>query len=102
MIIIYLVKLADYKSGDTVMNVFVRSGSTIEADVPLGTYEVRYACGKKWYGYEYLFGPDTLYSKADKLFDFKMEGNQVRGYTITLFKVADGNLRTSSIGAADF
>jgi len=80
----------------------VRAGTTVKVDVPIGSYEVRYACGKTWYGYDKLFGPDTVYSKADQLFDFKIIGNESRGFTITLYEVAHGNLQTSNIRAENF
>jgi hypothetical protein len=98
----YLLKLVDAYSDAPVMTVFVRSGSTVEVEVPLGTYEVRYAAGETWYGYEYLFGPETSYSKADKTFTFEVVGNQISGFTITLYKVAHGNLHTSGIRPTDF
>ena len=98
----YLLKLVNYTNDDTILTVFIRSGSTIEIDVPLGTYEVRYACGKTWYGYKNLFGPNTDYSKADRLLNFKMVGNQFRGFNLTLYKVRDGNLVTSKIDASEF
>ncbi len=98
----YLVKLVDAYSDAPVMTVFVRSGTTVEVEVPLGTYEVRYASGNTWYGYEYLFGPETSYRKADKTFTFEVVGNQIRGFTITLYKVAHGNLHTSAIKPTDF
>jgi len=98
----YLLKLVDAYSGAPVMTVFVRSGTTVEVEVPLGTYEVRYASGDTWYGYEYLFGPETSYSKADKTFTFEVVGNQISGFTITLYKVAHGNLHTSAIRPTDF
>ena len=98
----YLVKLVDAYTHAPVLTVFVRSGTTVNVDAPIGTYEVRYASGKTWYGYEYLFGPDTAYSKADKTFTFEVVGNQVSGFTITLYEVAHGNLRTSTIRPTDF
>jgi hypothetical protein len=98
----YLLKLVDAYSYAPVMTVFVRSGTTVEVEVPLGTYQVRYASGETWYGYEYLFGPETSYSKADKTFTFEVIGNQVSGFTITLYKVAHGNLHTSAIRPTDF
>ncbi len=98
----YLVKLVDGYTGTPVLTVFVRSGTTINVDVPLGTYELRYACGSTWYGYKLFFGPDTAYSKADKTFTFEVVGNQARGFTITLYKVAHGNLHTSAIRATEF
>jgi hypothetical protein len=97
----YLVRLVD-ASHAPVLIVFVRRGTTVNVDVPLGTYEVRYASGESWYGYEYLFGPATAYSKADKTFTFEVVGNQVSGFTITLYKVAGGNLRTSTIKPTEF
>ena len=98
----YLVKLVNAYSQELIMTIFVRSGSTVTVDVPLGNYEFRYASGKKWYGYKYLFGPNTSYSKTDKTFDFVNTGYQVSGYTVTLYRVSHGNLRTSRIEASQF
>lgn len=66
----YLLKLTDAESGVDVMTVFVRGGETVETRAPLGTFIVKYASGTTWYGYEYLFGPSTTYSKADETFAF--------------------------------
>lgn len=98
----YLVKLVDARARNDVMTVFVRGGTTVEVEVPLGMFEVRYAYGEKWYGYKHLFGPDTVYSKAETTFDFSSDGNRVTGYTITLYGVRDGNLQTSKISAEEF
>jgi curved DNA-binding protein CbpA len=98
----YLVKLADASTGQPVLTVFVRGGNTVNLDVPLGTYVVKYAAGDKWYGYNFLFGPATGYSKANETFTFRYNGNQVSGYTITLYKVRNGNLRTGTISANEF
>jgi DnaJ-domain-containing protein 1 len=75
----YLVKLVNAYNGAPVMTVFVRSGTTAEVQVPLGNYEVRFASGTTWYGYESLFGPETLYSKADETFSFQRAGNTITG-----------------------
>lgn len=98
----YLLKLVDAYSNTPVLTVFVRSGATVEIEVPLGTFEVRYASGNTWYGDEYLFGPDTSYSKADRAFSFNVQDNRISGYTITLYKVTNGNLHTSTIKPTDF
>lgn len=98
----YLVKLVSAYSQQPVMTVFVRGGNTVSTEVPLGTYEVKYASGDKWYGYKYLFGPDTGYSKAESLFTFENTGYQISGYTITLYRVSNGNLRTSTISPSQF
>lgn len=98
----YLVKLDDVTTGRPVLSVFVRGGQTEEIDVPLGTYVVKYASGDRWYGYTHLFGPDTQYSKADQNFTFTFDGYQYSGYTVTLYKVQNGNLKTSKISPDDF
>jgi hypothetical protein len=98
----YLLKLVDVRNGLPALTVFVRSGTTVEIEVPEGSFEVRYASGEAWYGYKYLFGPDTVYSKADKVFAFEVVDNRVRGYRITLYKVPNGNLHTRTIKPAEF
>jgi hypothetical protein len=98
----HVVKLVNAYTRAPVLTVFVRGGTTVQVEVPLGTYEVRYASGETWYGYEYLFGPQTSYSKADKTFTFQVIGNQISGFTITLYKVPHGNLHTSPIQPTDF
>ena len=98
----YLVKLADAASNAAVMTIFVRGGSTIRVDVPLGNYELKYAAGEQWYGYDHLFGPKTGYSKADTTLNFIRTGNQVSGYSVTLYAVPGGNLSTKRIDASEF
>ena len=58
--------------------------------------------GGTWYGDNLLFGPDTSYSKADETFAFRQIGNEVQGFTITLYKVLHGNLSTSPIDPKQF
>jgi len=98
----YLVKLENFSTGSNVLDIFVRSGVSVEVDVPLGTYIVKYASGKTWYGYDHYFGPQTVYSKADSLFNFRIEGDKVVGYTITLYGVAGGNLHVTQIDPKEF
>lgn len=98
----FLVKLVHVGTNQPAMTIFVRSGETVEVEVPLGTFEVRYASGDTWYGDDLLFGPETSYSKADTFFTFEIVGNQIRGFTITLYTVAHGNLKTKAIGASEF
>lgn len=98
----YLVRLEDATYRTHVLDVFVHGGRTVKVSVPLGSYLVKYASGGTWYGEQYLFGPDTRYSKAGEVFHFRDEGHRVTGYTITLYQVRNGNLSTRSIGAAEF
>lgn len=93
----YFVKLVDKSSG-RVVGIYVRKGSTTEVSIPDGTYSVRYATGKHWYGARLLFGLDAHYSRTDGDFTF----SNGSGYAITLQKVAYGNLHTAEIEAKDF
>lgn len=98
----YLVKLVDAIYGNDIMTIFVRGGRRVEVDVPIGNYEMKYASGSTWYGYTHLFGPETIYSKAETVFKFFIIGNQLSGNTVTLYPVPRGNLQTSSIDAEEF
>lgn len=93
----YFVKLVNTQTGRSV-GIFVRSGTSTEVQVPDGTYSVRYATGTQWYGTRFLFGLNAHYSRADRTFTF----SNGSGYTLTLQKVAHGNLHTSSMSASDF
>lgn len=98
----YFLKLSDAYTKDDVLSVFVQGGRTVTMEVPIGAYTVKYAAGSDWYGLKNLFGPKTVYSKADKAFRFEKRGNEISGYTITLYRVSGGNLHTSSINPEEF
>lgn len=98
----HLVKLVHVASGRTVMDFFVRAGASEEVQVPLGRYELRYASGQAWYGYTYLFGPTTTYSKAEQTLTFSNTYDGVTGFTVTLYKVQNGNLETTEISPEEF
>jgi hypothetical protein len=98
----YFVKLEESGTGRSVLTVFVRSGHQVDMRVPFGTYVVKYAWGQKWYGYQHLFGPNTAYTKADTTFAFRREGNQIKGFSITLYTVEGGNVGTLPVNPSDF
>jgi len=98
----YFVKLVDETTNKTVMTIFVRGGQSVETKVPLGTYEFRYASGKHWYGEEELFGPWTVYMKADNKLDFYNDGLRIMGHKVELIKQIDGNLHTREINKNRF
>ena len=98
----YLIKLQDSKDASKYLTIFIHGGEIIILKVPLGSYILKYAYGKKWYGYKHYFGKETLYSKANETFDFKLINNQASGYTITLYTVAGGNLQTHNINPEEF
>ncbi len=98
----YFIKVVDWERGTPILTVFIRSGQTVNVNVPLGSYRLKYASGTEWYGQKHLFGPDTAYGRAQDRFDFAVEGNQVSGYTVELIKQVGGNLRTADIRPEDF
>jgi len=98
----YFVKIVDAYTDRELGRFFIRSGETLDIEVPLGSYEIRYASGKTWYGVEYLFGPDTTYSKADSVFHFTYNGYQYSGYTVELIMQQHGNLSTSRLNASQW
>ena len=98
----HFIKIVHAIDGNTVKTIFMRSGDTINTKMPLGSYNLKYATGKTWYGKEHLFGPETIYSKANKTFIFSREVNGYLGYTIELILQQGGNLRTQSIPKSDW
>jgi hypothetical protein len=106
----YLVKLTKPGSTDTVVDLFIRAGQAAEIKVPLGTFEIKWATGKEWYGYKKKFGGSTILKKADELFTFEQTVTQTSSGTrtsttvleITLYEVASGNLRTKRIPPDQF
>lgn len=102
----YYVKLVDLETGRDVVMVYVRGGASVDLDVPLGTYALRYATGPAWYGHEHLFGSQTRYVAADEPFVFEtvstVDGWRLGGFTVTLHPVAGGDLSTKPMRPSDF
>lgn len=96
-----LVKMVHPQSTQTVMSVFVRKNETAKVKAPLGEYVIKYAIGDKWYGFNKLFGNETIYLKSDVKLDFTYSNNGYRGNKI-LFNVYGGNLHSYNISAEDF
>jgi len=95
----YFVKIIDVPSGQAIMSFYIRGGEPWETYVPLGTYRVRYASGKReqWQGINTLFGKHTVTSEADRDLAFYEEADGISGYTIRLVLQSGGNLRTRRI-----
>lgn len=98
----FYIKLTDASTGVLVMTFFVQGGQSFEAVVPVGTYRVKYATGVTWYGVDFVFGPDTHYSEAAKIFEFSVKKNQIAGNTIELTPRGGSNLDTKTISAHQF
>ena len=97
----YYIKLVS-TSGRPVLHAFIHGGRTADLTAPLGSYRLRYAAGETWYGPEHLFGPDTIYSEADAMFNFTEDYSGYSGYTVELILQTGGNLSTRTIDASRF
>ena len=97
----YYVKVVRPFTNAVVMEIYISGGDTFEGLVPLGTYRIKYASGKTWYGRELLFD-ETVTSEADRNFSFRATSSGVSGYSIELIRQVGGNLATRRIPLADF
>jgi hypothetical protein len=98
----YFVKMVNRVTGRTELFAFIHGGDRFQVDMPLGSYEMRYAAGEVWYGEDALFGPNTAYSRADAAFDFVRGATQYEGYTVELTLQYNGNLRVQDISPSEF
>ena len=100
------VKVISNSDPKTTVTLYVRANKSATVHVKNGKYSLRYATGDKWYGSTELFGSGTRYYSADTTLSFttSRSGNYInyQTYTITLYRVAGGNLSTSSISGDEF
>lgn len=94
----YLIKLEDFYTKEKKAEFFIRGGDDFGIEVPRGTYRVKMASGRKWYGMKNLFGSRTSYSKANDSFPIS-NGDH---WTVELIPQKYGNLRDTPIDAEDF
>jgi len=98
----YYIKLQNAQTHREIASFFIRSGETLNVNVPVGRYEMKYATWPTWYGPKYLFGSQTAYSKAKAVFDFSFDGYRYSGYTVELIQQAGGNLSTGHINPSQW
>lgn len=98
----YYVKLKDHFTNEDVFGVFIRGGETAEIKIPLGTYDLYYATGYKWYGSDILFWTGTQYYKAEETFEFYEDSGYVNGWTVELYLQNNGNMETYPIDPDEF
>lgn len=95
----YWVKIVNaYNEREEIVSYFIRGGETLDANLPMGKYIVKYAYGDTWYGRDNLFGESTRYSQADEVLEFYHN----QGYTIELIQQLNGNLHTTAIDESQF
>lgn len=102
----YFIKLEDSVTHEPIQTFFVRGGQTIESNVPLGQFVLKYATGNLWCGENDLFGNETQFNKADAVLRFTRQdfddGYTMIGHTIELILQTNGNLKTSRIDRETF
>jgi len=98
----YYIKMTNIGENIPMMTMFINGGETLNVDIPIGAYEVKYATGQTWYGEEYLFGPETQYTKLDNTFEFTEDESGTNGWTVDLLEQVDGNLDSIYIDPEDF
>ena len=81
----YYVKLIREENHSEAFTAFIKTGFTLTEHVPVGKYRLKYAVGKTWYGIKWLFGSETVFHSMDQVFDFKFEGNEIKGYRLNLY-----------------
>lgn len=81
----FFIKLFKMPEQKEVLSTFIRSGDMLKLRIPLGVYTLKYAVGNTWYGTQWLFGSDTVFSRIEKDIEFSFEGNEISGYSIELY-----------------
>jgi hypothetical protein len=98
----YFIKLENADGSTNHLWFFAYGGEPLEADVPLGTYVLKYAFGKQWCGIGDLFGKTTVAKKGRALLTFRREYDGYSGNVVTLIAERGGNFPTSYIAASEF
>ena len=91
----YVLLLA--QNNKAVRSYYIRHGETLSVLVPLGTYQVYYACAtihSSWYGRTDLWKSQTEYYKSQDSLDFELSNGYYYGYTL--------ELSVSSMGGSDY
>ena len=75
------------QDGKAVRSYYIRHSETLSVSVPLGTYQVYYACAtihSSWYGRTDLWKSQTEYYKSQKTLKFELDDGYYYGYTLEL------------------
>jgi hypothetical protein len=77
---------------------FIREGQSAATPIPSGSYRLKFACGRTWYGEKDLFGPAGTYSKVTSEIHIPPR----TAYTIDLSPSREGTLREEKLREGDF
>jgi len=106
--------LKDVSSGTVIRNEFIRKNSIFKlTGIPHGTYKLQYYTGLDWDNYYHVpntsiiggFKCDASFSESSDPSDwlrFEYSEQYSNQYTVTLYKVANGNMETKEINPNSF
>ncbi|MDY6938723.1 MAG: hypothetical protein SWY16_13750 [Cyanobacteriota bacterium] len=60
------IQVVDWDSHTVVATAFVRAGEMVAIPLPSGSYKLRYADGRKWYGEQEMFGSKYMYEMTER------------------------------------
>lgn len=81
-----------------VATAFIRPGKSLQFNMPKGSFIIKYASGKNWFGPRDMFGDEGTYMRLDQVFKFS---SQYNGYEI-IFETSNGNLGAKTETRTDF
>ncbi len=85
--------------GQLVATRFIRAADKLRIYLPPGTYVLKTATGRQWYGEEDRFGPEGSFSKPNDTFPLSEPGQY---WEVELILQEGGNLSQSAISEAEF
>jgi hypothetical protein len=87
-----------YKGDTLVCSLFIASGKEVTAKLPAGTYKIKAAIGKTWFGQKEAFGDANAHYEV--IYEnYKMTRNWITGISVT---GGESLLKDSGIGRANF
>jgi hypothetical protein len=93
-----VIKLEDTSTNKESCWFLIVKGHSYKTPIPPGSYIIKLAMGKSWYGDKYLFGTHGSYSKIDQ----KITIPEFTNYTIELNPGLLGTLTQQKIEANEF
>lgn len=78
------VVLTDIFFGRPQASFYVRENSSVTVDIPVGSYEIYFATGPRWYGPDRLFAPNTQYYKMRGIYKLEVVDGIPKGKIVQI------------------
>ena len=72
----YLLTLKEARTGQTVLQLFLKGGKPFQGLVPPGEFELTYTSGSFWYGFEHQFGPGSQVVNTGQIYRIAEAGGE--------------------------